>query len=116
MVLEWKKCYLNVPLNETGIQDHEYDTDMSNIYTVTLDTKEYDLLSDVFHEWNQKFDIIIDIFEDETLNAASCSEAMIILDNHINQNNNEDFRKAAQKLKLALSKAIQLNMPLFLDF
>ena len=41
---------------------------------------------------------------------------MIILDNHINQNINEDFRKAAQKLKLALSKAIQLNMPLFLDF
>ena len=64
MILEWKKCYLNVPLNETGIQDHEYDTDMSNIYTVTLDTKEYDLLSDVFHEWNQKFDIINDIFED----------------------------------------------------
>ena len=118
MTMEWKKCFLNVPLNSVGMIEHDSDNpEWNNVFTVELSVDEYDRLESVFDDWNHKFHIIIDIFEEETLNPENAQEAMEILKRHIEKNsNNQDFLNAAEKLKSALEKAIEVNMPLFLDF
>ena len=118
MHIEWIKCYLNVPLNSTGMLEYETnDPVWNNVFTIELSDIEYELLDRVFNDWNHKFHIIIDIFEEETLNPENAQEAMEILKRHIEKNsNNQDFLNAAEKLKSALEKAIEVNMPLFLDF
>ena len=62
MALSWKKCYINVPINSKGIEEHEtFDSEMKNIYSFEFSESEYSLLSDFFYEMNKKFNIIIDI-------------------------------------------------------
>lgn len=117
MSLEWKKCFLNVPLNSQGIEEHNsFNEEWNNIFTVELSEKEYYILSVVFDEWNEKFDIIIDIFEEETLEIANEEEALEILNKHISNNSNKEFVSVANKLKVALQKAISVQMPLYFDF
>lgn len=117
MSLEWKKCFLNVPLNKEGVEEHDsFYEEWRNVFTVELSEKEYSTLSDIFDEWNQKFDIIIDIFEEETLENNNEEEAMRILNKYISNSSNAEFVAAANKLKIALQKAINVQMPLYLDF
>ena len=118
MTLEWKTCFLNVPLNDAGLIEHDSDNpEWNNVFTVELSVDEYERLNSVFNDWNDKFDILIDIFEEETLNPENGQEAMEILERHIEKNcGNQDFLNAAEKLKRALEKAIEVKMPLFLDF
>ena len=118
MTLEWKKCFLNVPINDAGLIEHDSDDPVwNNVFTVEMSNDDFYKLLDVFIEWNHKFDIIIDIFEEETLNPENAQEAMTILERHMEKNSgNQDFLNAAEKLKSALEKAIEVNMPLFLDF
>ena len=117
-MIPWKKCFLNVPLNEKGIEEHDtFDPDMPNVFTVILSDDEYYAIDNVvFTEWNKKFNIIIDIFEEETLEAEHTREAMEILDKHISESNDSQFLSAAGKLNEALAKAVELSMPLYLDF
>ena len=118
MSLDWKKCFLNVPLNNFGLIEYDSDDpEWNNVFTVELSHDDYDKLFYVFNDWNDKFDILIDIFEEETLNPENAQEAMEILERHIEKNSgNQDFLNAAEKLKTALEKAIEVKMPLFLDF
>ncbi len=118
MTLEWKTCFLNVPLNDAGLIEHDSDNpEWNNVFTVELSVDEYERLNSVFNDWNDKFDILIDIFEEETLNPENAQEAMEILERHMEKNSgNQDFLNAAEKLKNALEKAIEVKMPLFLDF
>ena len=42
MSLEWKKCFLNVPLNSQGIEEHNsFNEEWNNVFTVELSEKEY---------------------------------------------------------------------------
>ena len=118
MTMEWKKCFLNVPLNDAGMLEYDNnDPEWNNVFTVELSHDDYDKLFYVFNDWNDKFDILIDIFEEETLNPENAQEAMEILKRHFEKNSgNQDFLNAAEKLKSALEKAIEVKMPLFLDF
>ena len=118
MTFVWKICFLNVPLNDAGVIEHDSnDPVWNNVFTVELTNVEYNILSDVFYDWNCKFHLLIDICEEEILNPEYAQEAMAILKQHIEKNNdNQDFLNASEKLKSALEKAIEVNMPLFLDF
>ena len=134
MSLDWKKCFLNVPLNSAGLIEHDSDDpEWKNVFTVEITNVEYNLLSDVFYDWNCKFhvlyfypeeeyiraDIILPEVNDgeETLDPENAQEAMEILKRHIEKkSDNQDFLSAAEKLKSALEKAIEVKMPLFLDF
>ena len=117
MINEWEKCHLNVPLNQQGIIEHETDDlEMPNVDSFWLSPEEYDVLCPVFTKWNKMFDIIIDICEEETLGAEYTREAMEILEKHISESNDSQFLSATAKLKEALAKAVELSMPLYLDF
>ncbi|MBQ5563557.1 MAG: hypothetical protein IIT39_09230 [Clostridia bacterium] len=40
MSLEWKKCFLNVPLNSQGIEEHNsFTEEWNNVFTVELQKK-----------------------------------------------------------------------------
>ncbi len=118
MYIEWMKCFLNVPLNDAGVIEHDSnDPEWNNVFTVELTNVEYHILWRVFNDWNHKFHLLIDICEEETLNPENTREAMTILERHIEKNSgNQDFLNVAEKLKSALEKAIEVKMPLFLDF
>ena len=111
-------CYLNVPLNKLGEWEYsQTQTGWSNVYSGVLSWEEFNLLFDVFYAWNEKFDLLIDIFEEETLPADRTREAMAILERYIAKRNDVPaFVSAANKLKEALQKAIEAQTPLFLDF
>ncbi|MBQ9873157.1 MAG: hypothetical protein IJM30_01730 [Thermoguttaceae bacterium] len=114
----WKECYLNVPLNKRGEQEYSQTrTSWSNVYTGVITWDEFDLLIDVFNEWNDKFDLLIDVFEDDALPADKTREAMAILERYMTKRKDVPaFVSAASKLKEALQKAIEARTPLFLDF
>ena len=118
-IQELKICCLSVPLNEKGIIEHEIDLSLEpdDLFELNFNWKQYDELDPVFWEWNDKFDLLIDIFEDETLPPEKTREAMEILERHMRERKDEPkFIEAAEILKTAPLKAIELNMPLYLDF
>lgn len=117
MSLSWKKCFLNVPLNEEGIKEHDnFDEDMKNIFTIELSEEEYGMLSDVFYEFNQNFNIIIDIFEEETLEPHNIDTAIKIAKKHLSNDKNSAFNISCEKLLNALLKAKELDKPVYFDF
>lgn len=117
MALEWKKCFLSVPLDAQGLSDYDNWSDSDgHIYTVELTVSEYEVLSEVFAKWNTEFGILIDIFEEETIAVNNVKRALEILQQHMNFNQRSEFLTAAGKLKIALAKAVEVHMPLHLDF
>ena len=113
-----KICFLNVPLNARGEVEHDYydPPDMPNVWTMIISRMEYRRLLWVFEEWNESFNLFIDIFEEEKLPRERTREALAILEHHMRERPESEFLEAAQKLKIALNKAIELDMPLYLDF
>ena len=117
MALEWKECYINIPLNDTGIEEHErFDVEMSNVFSVALSWNDYNELNSVFALWNHRFHIIIDIFEEEVMDSDDVEEAMKILDDYIIAHPSAASKGSIEKLKSAIAKAIELKMPVFFDF
>lgn len=118
MRITWKRTILNVPLNDAGLTEHNSkNPEWNNVFTVELSFSEFDLLESLFNDWNRKFNIHIDYLKNETLIPENAQEAMEILKRHIEKNSdNPDFLNAAEKLKSCLEKAIDVKMPLFLDF
>ena len=63
--------YMNVPLNEMGINEFEsYDEEMRNVRTFELTQEEYEALRQpkgLFERFDEKFGTIIDVCEEELL-------------------------------------------------
>ncbi len=117
MALEWKKCFLSVPLDAQGLSDYDNWSDSNgHIYTVELSVSEYEALIEVFTKWNAEFGILIDIFEEETITANNAKRALEILQQQMDFNQRTKFLTAAEKLRIALAKAVEVHMPLHLDF
>lgn len=110
---------MNIPINEQWIIEHEefYD-EFNNIIAIELSEKEYSLVNDIFTEWNKKFDILIDIYEEETLENEHCAEALAILNEYRAAHTDADplFWTAAAKLEEAVQLAIQYGTCVYLDF
>ncbi|MBQ5368270.1 MAG: hypothetical protein IIU43_12420, partial [Thermoguttaceae bacterium] len=90
--------------------------DMPNVVSYTLSSDEYYLLENVFNEWNRQFDLLIDIFEEETLEPRFCQEALEILERRAALSDGAEFLAAAEKLRKALETAIKTKMSVYLDF
>ncbi|MBQ3823231.1 MAG: hypothetical protein II807_09335 [Thermoguttaceae bacterium] len=117
MTMEWKKCHINVPLNNKGVAERASSNgDMPNVVSYTLSSDEYYLLENVFNEWNRQFDLLIDIFEEETLEPRFCQEALEILERRAALSDGAEFLAAAEKLRKALETAIKTKMSVYLDF
>ena len=117
MTLKWKKCYVNVPLDDQCVYEHDCtDDSMTNVFTVELTVDDYDALFWLFRAWNDAFGILIDIFEEDEIKAEKSREALRILQNHVAKSTSSEFLAAAKKILPAVEKAVELNMPIYLDF
>lgn len=72
--------YMNVPLNEAGINEFDtYDEEMQNVRTFELTQDEYDFLrqpNGLFDKFDEKFGIIIDVCEEERIENENLVEAL----------------------------------------
>ena len=61
----WDHGGLSVPLNEKGQKEYEnWIEDTPDIYWDILYSEDYYALEHVFWEWNDEFDLLIDMYED----------------------------------------------------
>ena len=117
MALEWKICYVNVPLDDQRFYEHDCTDDpMTNVFTVELTVDDYDALFWLFRAWNDAFGTLIDLFEEDEIKAENVQEALGVLQNHMAESASSEFLAAAKKILPAVEKAVELNMPIYLDF
>lgn len=95
--------YINVPLNEAGINEFEnYDEVMKNVKTFELTKEEYEYLrkpKSLFQIYDEKFGTIIDVCEEERIGNENLEEAL--------QYANKQFKKHKSELAdVALQKII----------
>ena len=114
----WDHGGLSVPLNEKGQKEYEnWIEDTPDIYWDILYSEDYYALEHVFWEWNAEFDLLIDMYEDEEIRCEIAPKALALLERHIEERKDDrTFQTAAEKLKKALTKAIEVGRSMYMDF
>ena len=114
----WDHGGLSVPLNEKGQKEYEnWIEDTPDIYWDILYSEDYYALEHVFWEWNDEFDLLIDMYEDEEIRCEIAPKALALLERHIEERKDDrTFQTAAEKLKKALTKAIEVGRSMYIDF
>lgn len=114
----WNNGYLTVPLNEQGQKDYDnWLSHTSDLFHVALRSEDYYALEHVFWEWNDEFDLLIDMYEDEEIRCEIAPKALALLERHIEERKDDQaFQTAAEKLKKALTKAIEVGRSMYMDF
>lgn len=100
----WNYLSLNVPLKKNREQKNinEYS---DSVFCVRLDKDDYNALNDLFDTFNDKFSIIIDLFEDEILPNKYLEDAIFLTNEYIRKN--PVYSKSGKKLLIALDKAVE---------
>ena len=114
----WDHGGLSVPLNEKGQKEYEnWIEDTPDIYWDILYSEDYYALEHVFWEWNDEFDLLIDMYEDEEIRCEIAPKALALLERHIEERKDDrTFQTAAEKLKKSLTKAIEVGRSMYMDF
>ena len=114
----WDHGGLSVPLNEKGQKEYEnWIEDTPDIYWDILYSEDYYALEHVFWEWNDEFDLLVDMYEDEEIRCEIAPKALALLERHIEERKDDRiFQTAAEKLKKALTKAIEVGRSMYMDF
>ena len=76
----WDHGGLSVPLNEKGQKEYEnWIEDTPDIYWDILYSEDYYALEHVFWEWNDEFDLLIDMYEDEEIRCEIAPKALALV-------------------------------------
>ena len=73
-----KEKYITIPKNETGIKEYNaLIEDSENLLTFNLPEDEYSILDEyrIFDIINERYGLMIDIYESETVTAKQLQEA-----------------------------------------
>ena len=97
-----------VPINETGRNSYDYGLeDAENLIVFDIPYDEFHILyPTVTEDINEKYGLLIDEYEDETIEADIVNEIMNILKSI----------DGIENIKKAFSKARELNTELYLEF
>ncbi len=102
--------YMNVPLNETGINEFDnYDEEMHNVKTFELSQEEYESLRQpkgLFEKFDEKFGTIIDVCEEERIDKVNLAEALQLTNKLLEKHKNETTDRALKKVIDSLECAI----------
>jgi len=115
---EGKKYDIAVVLSAAGcesIDELEMPFEEIKFESTYINDREYDLLFDLFGEFNKAFDIIIDSYEEEEIPASGISSAIELTVKFLTSSAGER-RRAAQKLLTALMRAKEISAPILLAF
>lgn len=109
LIKELHKLYYIVAKNKQGVNDinsNNFATNNVDMVEVSYDEVYYLLNSNIFNKINDSCDLLIDIFEDETIDVSECSKAIKIVDS-TEQGKRTLFSK---KLKEALNYGTMLRL------
>ena len=102
--------YMNVPLNETGINEFDnYNEEMHNVKTFELSQEEYEALRQpkgLIEKFDEKFGTIIDVCEEERIDKVNLAEALQLTNKLLEKHKNETTDRALKKVIDSLECAI----------
>ena len=119
-VFENHKCNCIAFLNQKGIQEmeeYQFDEYTENMFVETLAYKEAEsIYMDVFNKFNEKFDLLIDFFEEEDLPAEKLDDAGKIISEFLKTEITDEQKSAAEKVLRVIQKAIECNTYVCFEF
>ena len=102
------KCYCIALLNQKGIQEmeeYQFDEYTENMFIETLTYNEAEsIYMDIFNKFNEKFDLLIDFFEEEDLPAEKLSKTEKITSDFLKTNITDEQKCAAEKVLRVIQK------------
>ncbi len=114
--------YVNVPLNNKGIEEFEnYDAKMSNVQTFELTQEEYYVLrvgeKSLFSILEKRIGIIIDQGEEERIDFENLAEAYNIVKKRKARSDTEKLAlgKIKESLEMALKSKTFWEIDIFLE-
>lgn len=111
----WDHEYLNIPMNDKGVQELDGCTDSGwhDVYSIKLMEEDLDNILHLINVFNATFDILIDIAEEERLITADLKEALSIAKKYYDDAS-DDVKPSVQKVIDAINVALEHNT--FVEF
>ena len=107
-------------INQKGIQEmeeYQFDEYTENMFVETLTYNEAEsIYMDIFNKFNEKFDLLIDFFEEEDLPAEKLSEAEKIISDFLKTEITDEQKCAAEKVLRVIQKAIECGTYVCFEF
>ena len=114
------KCYCIALLNQKGIQEmeeYQFDEYTENMFVETLTYNEAEsIYMDIFNNFNEKFDLLIDFFEEEDLPSEKLSAAEEIVSAFLKTDITDEQKSAAEKVLRVIQKAIECSTYVCFEF
>ncbi len=111
----WDYEYLNIPLNDNGVRELDCcsDSDWHDVYSIRLIEEDIDNILHLINIFNAKFDILIDLAEEERLENINLKESLSIAERLYEEASNEK-KPSIQKVIEAINVALEHNT--FVEF
>ena len=114
------KCNCIAFLNQKGIQEmeeYQFENYTENMYVETLSYKEAEsIYMQIFNEFNTKFDLLIDYFEEEDLPSEELADAETIVTDFLKSEITEEQKAAAEKVLHVIQKASECKTYVCFEF
>jgi hypothetical protein len=113
-----KVFFVRVPLNDAGLQElDDVSATFQNDRVFRFSWQDSDYLMPLLLDFNDRFHLLIDLYEDETLPAEHVAEALAMAKAYIAEHSDEpDVQTVIGRLVEALELAQSLGMPVLFDF
>ncbi len=108
--------YVQVPLNAHGLYAFHHTMGLEDVSTFVFSSSETSFLMKLFTQFNREFDLLIETYEEETLDTAHLDRALELTEEFAKENASGPFPSAVERIKEALLLAKQCHMPLLFDF
>ena len=108
--------YVQVPQNANGLYAFHHTMGLNNVSTFVFKNFEINFLMQLFMKFNREFDLLIEPFEEETLDVTHLDRALELTEEFANENTSAQFSTTIERFKEALLLAKQCQMPLIFDF
>ena len=106
---------LSIPLNVRDLNTIEIPWEEIQFEDYQITKTDYDNLFELFCQFDQPFDIIIDEYEEEEIPADKIQTAIEMTEAYSSKSST-DVKTSANKLLVALQRAKELGKPLELFF
>ena len=108
--------YVQVPLNAHGLYAVHHTMELDDVSTFVFSDMETIFLMKLFLKFNREFDLLIETYEEETLDTTHLDRALELTEEFAKENASGQFSTAVERFKEALLLAKQCQMPLIFDF
>ncbi len=108
--------YVQVPRNANGLYAFHHTMGLDDVSTFVFSNIETKFLMKLFMKFNVEFDLLIEPYEEETLDTTHLDRALELTEKFARENVSGQFSVALERFKEALLFAKQCQMPLIFDF